>query len=90
MIFVVHRLKGRVRLKGKPLYRNKPLCLYLEESLSALPSVKSVSANPLTGSLLVYFDEALSVEELTSKVEFLILNFKPVKIFLRVALRRRA
>jgi len=79
MVSVVHRLKGRVRLKGKPLYRNKPLCLYLEESLSALPSVKSVSANPLTGSLLVYFDEALSVEELTSKVEFLILNFKPIE-----------
>ncbi|MCC6048741.1 MAG: HAD-IC family P-type ATPase, partial [Thermodesulfobacterium sp.] len=79
MISVVHRLKGRVRLKGKPLYRNKLLCLYLEENLSDLPSIKSVSANPLTGSLLVYFDEVLSVEELTSKVEFLILNFKPIE-----------
>jgi hypothetical protein len=79
MISVVHRLKGRVRLKGKPLYRNKLLCLYLEENLSVLPSIKSVSANPLTGSLLVYFDEALSVEELTSKVEFFILNFKPIE-----------
>ncbi|MDW8318043.1 MAG: HAD-IC family P-type ATPase [Anaerolineae bacterium] len=60
-----HRLPGRVRVHVFKLYRNDSLKQRLEQQLRLQIGVKQVSANPLTGRVLVTFDpEALSVEDL--------------------------
>jgi copper chaperone CopZ len=68
---VVHAIPGRVRLKIGEVRDNPALAWDVEEQLSRIPGVKRVEANPVTGSVLVLFDEpqatpADSLEHLSS------------------------
>lgn len=54
---LVHRLPGRVRFWIAGLKGNQPLADEISGSLSQLKGVYSVQASPLTGRVLVIFDE---------------------------------
>jgi Ca2+-transporting ATPase len=47
---------GRLRLKVSGLYRSDKTKSRLERQISGLRSVESVTANPLTGNVLIHFD----------------------------------
>lgn len=65
VLAVEHRLPGRVRIRVFKLYRNDGLKVRLEQQLRLQIGIRQVSANPLTGRVLVAFDpEAVSVEDL--------------------------
>lgn len=53
----LHHVPGRVRIKSPYLKGRPVLAQELEEKVRVLPGIKVVSANALTGSLLVYYDE---------------------------------
>lgn len=53
----LHNVPGRIRIKT-PLVKGKhAIAQDLEEKIRVLPGVKMVSANALTGSILVHYDE---------------------------------
>lgn len=57
MIEIVHNaVAGRVRYKVKGLYRRLPCKEYIERALSRRQEITSVSANIVTGNVLVLFD----------------------------------
>lgn len=58
MTSYVHHLPGRLRVKLRSLKRNADYAAVLQTSLSALPGVRDVRINTLTGSLLVGYDPA--------------------------------
>lgn len=60
-IQVVHALPGRVRLKVAKVKGNPELARKAQEKFAAVPGIQKVEANPLTGSVLVFFDLAASV-----------------------------
>ncbi|AEH45465.1 hypothetical protein Thein_1605 [Thermodesulfatator indicus DSM 15286] len=54
--FVVHSLKGRVRLKA-PALKNRPKELdHIISTIDSLENVKKVSGNPQTGSILLEYE----------------------------------
>lgn len=55
-IKLVHKLKGRRRYNLKILLNNMALSVMLEKYLLKLDCIKDVSANPVTGSLLLIYD----------------------------------
>ncbi|MEL7564038.1 MAG: HMA2 domain-containing protein, partial [Dehalobacterium sp.] len=69
IVEVVHHLPGRVRFKVSFLHRNPEAKLFLEKELGNLPGIIKAAANPITGSLLIYFDCAsLSVNQLRNYI----------------------
>lgn len=56
MTSYVHHLPGRLRIKLPSLKRNARYAATLQTTLSALPGVRDVRVNTLTGSLLVGYD----------------------------------
>lgn len=65
IVEVVHYLPGRVRFRVSFLHGNPEAKLALEKELNKLPGIIKSAANPLTGSLLIFFDCAsLSVKQL--------------------------
>jgi len=54
---IVHAIDGRLRLKVAKIRRNIAAAHMLEESLRSIDGVKKVKATPLTGSVLIEYDE---------------------------------
>ena len=63
---------GRVRYKVEALYRCESLQHVLEDRLPKKPGIKTVSANPQTGTLLVTFNSDNTVDSIATLVEQLI------------------
>jgi hypothetical protein len=60
-IRIVHAIPGRVRLKVAGLKATSSLGVTIQTRLRAVPGIRAVETNPLTGSVLVFFDpEALT------------------------------
>jgi hypothetical protein len=55
---VTHRTRGRLRLRIPEKRRDLPFFLALYEELRQAPHIGEVVMNPLTGSVLLRFDEA--------------------------------
>jgi hypothetical protein len=53
---IAHEVPGRVRLEAATLKRDIAACAAAEAQLSNLPGVRSVRANPATGSVTVVHD----------------------------------
>ena len=62
-------VKGRVRLEVKGLYRSEPVKLKVEAALAGRAGIQQVSANILTGRLLIVFDPGRGLEEIVILVE---------------------
>ena len=54
---IVHAIDGRLRLKITKIRKNTVAASMLEESLCTIDGVKKVKATPLTGSVLIEYDE---------------------------------
>lgn len=67
-VCVLHRLPGRLRLRLAKLQGNDALGRLLQTELANLLGVESVTANSVTGSLLILFDPDLSETVITQKV----------------------
>lgn len=55
-IKLLHLLPGRVRLRVKGMKNNYPLVHRMKILFAEVPGVRVVKANPLTGSLLIYYN----------------------------------
>jgi cation transport ATPase len=55
-IHVVHRLPGRVRIRVPGARRNGAMLEEIGEYIRGIEGVRSVEANPVTGSVLVHYD----------------------------------
>lgn len=53
----LHHVPGRIRIKTPHIKARPFLAQELEEKIRALPAIRLVSANALTGSILVHYDE---------------------------------
>ena len=70
LVRVVHAaVKGRARLEVNGLYRCEPIRVRIESTLSRRAGIKQVSANILTGKLLIIFDPVQHIEEIKGLVE---------------------
>lgn len=58
MFLRVHDVPGRLRFSSPMLKRNAAAAKEICAQLGAFPGVKQASANPNTGSLIVYYDGA--------------------------------
>jgi Heavy metal associated domain 2 len=56
VISVVHRLPGRIRVQCPGLVGRPSAALRMEEGVRALKGVGEVAANPVTGSVLAFYD----------------------------------
>src|SRR5919198_4529243 len=65
-VTVAHdRVPGRVRLRTRALKERPGLALLVERELRARPGVHDLQINPITGSVLVWFDPSrISTERL--------------------------
>ncbi len=54
--FVVHSLKGRLRLKLPALRNNKDKLAKIASSLETIENIKKLTINPQTGSILIEYD----------------------------------
>jgi len=59
---------GRVRFHVDELYRSKACQQRLESQLRQRPHIRRVSANPLTGNVLVQFDSPLSISAIAQQI----------------------
>ncbi len=76
MVQTIHTaIKGRARFKISELYRSEPLKNYLERLLSSQPEVASVSANTLTGNILVTFDQTTSINNIKVLIEEVVRDY---------------
>lgn len=76
MIYAIHTaVRGRARYQVSSLYRSEPLKHYLELRLTDQPAIHSVSANPLTGNILVLFDPDISPSEILSRIEKIVSDY---------------
>ncbi len=65
MVQAVHTaVPGRARYKVEGLYRSDEVKRYLETELSRESSVRLVSANALTGNVLVFYDSKRTADEI--------------------------
>ncbi|MCS6786422.1 MAG: heavy-metal-associated domain-containing protein [Thiobacillaceae bacterium] len=55
-IDVVHFIPGRVRLRAAGLKGRPQLAQQLQAAFAAVPGVKSIEVNTLTGSVLITYD----------------------------------
>jgi P-type Ca2+ transporter type 2C len=60
---------GRARYRIVSLYRSTSLGRLLEQQLSRIDGINSVSANPLTGTVLVFFNSDRSTADIAALVE---------------------
>ncbi|MEB3160979.1 MAG: cation-transporting P-type ATPase, partial [Synechocystis sp.] len=69
MIVPVHtKVPGRARFRVDELYRSTACQRCLEDCLTPQPHIHQVSANPVTGNVLVLFDQTLSVTEIIQRI----------------------
>lgn len=55
-VLYLHHVPGRLRVRLALLRRNGPAVIALRARLLALEGVTSVSINPVTGSIIIYYD----------------------------------
>lgn len=73
MVQALHTsVPGRARYKVDGLYRSPELKRYLEEELSREGAVRLVSASPLTGNVLVFYDAGRSCDEIAEALNRLL------------------
>jgi hypothetical protein len=60
---------GRARFRVDRLYRNEALGNLIEREAAKQPRVRGASARPMTGSVVVFFDPELRIEEVTTLLE---------------------
>jgi Ca2+-transporting ATPase len=73
MVEIIHAaVKGRARYKVDPLHRSPPLKHYLEQQLAAYEGITSVSANPMTGTVLVQFRPEVGEGAIATEIEKLV------------------
>jgi len=53
---VVHHARGRLRIKLPAARRNRKLLQNIQEYIAPIEGVKQIEINPLTGSVLIYYD----------------------------------
>jgi hypothetical protein len=58
--YVAHEIEGRIRLKLPDAKKNVDVLETIRKALAGIPGAESVEANPLTGSVLLYYDPALN------------------------------
>ena len=73
LVFPVHSaVPGRVRYKVDPLYRSAHLKQIIERELAARAGIVSVSANVLTGTVLILFDRGRDLNTLGVLLEVVV------------------
>ena len=73
LVYPVHSaVPGRVRYKVDPLYRSAPLKQIIERELAARVGIVSVSANVLTGTVLILFDRGRDLNALGVLLEVVV------------------
>lgn len=76
MVETVHdAVPGRTRYRVKGLYRDEVLKRVLEFRLSRLAEVTEVSANPLTGNLLVCYNSHHTPKTMAARVEEIVSDY---------------
>jgi hypothetical protein len=58
--YIAHEIEGRIRLKLPDAKRNLDVLETIRKALAGIPGAESVEANPLTGSVLLYYDPSLN------------------------------
>lgn len=76
MIQLLHATGKRARFRVPELYRSDALKEYLERSLSQCVGIEKVSANPLTGNVLIVFDANTTIDKITTQVKKSLSSFK--------------
>lgn len=56
-IEILHYMPGRIRLKVPYIKNNQKICGVIHQHASSIKGVRSIEANPTTGSVLVRFDK---------------------------------
>ncbi|MFZ5453477.1 MAG: HMA2 domain-containing protein [Thermodesulfobacteriota bacterium] len=75
---VVHALPGRVRLKMAAVKGHDEVARQIQQKLAAVPGIRQVEANPVSGSLLVHYDqEALQTAEALEPLAGILEEFCP-------------
>jgi hypothetical protein len=70
LVLILHTtVRGRVRCRVEGLYRNRRLRLTLEQTLSAMQDIQSVSASELTGNVIVVHAPALTPRLVADLIE---------------------
>jgi Ca2+-transporting ATPase len=69
-------VKGRARYKIKELYFSPSLKNYLEQLLTNQPEIIQVTANSLTGNILVIFQPKISHRQIASLIEKILLTYQ--------------
>ncbi len=73
MVEAVHNsVKGRIRYRVKGLYRNDALKRCLEDALPEQPGIEHVSANTLTGNVLVLYERDFEPAQVTARLSELL------------------
>lgn len=65
---IAHHLPGRTRLRTPVLRKDPAACERLADTVAAIPGVREVKIRPYTGSVLIEYDNTLSIESLVSAV----------------------
>ena len=60
-MIIVHRIPGRRRYVCKALKNEKAACLHLEELIQSFPGIMKATVNPVTGSVIVVYDQSEKV-----------------------------
>jgi len=68
MVHIIHQLAGRIRLRIDGLRRSDSLCDFLEREVGRQAGIQEVSANVITGTLLVRFDPRQSTQRVMTGV----------------------
>ncbi|MEQ8468121.1 HAD-IC family P-type ATPase [Coleofasciculus sp. E1-EBD-02] len=70
------RVNGRARYKVNALYHSPSLKKYLERQLSDRAEIRQISANPLTGNLLVLFNPDKRHNQIAELIEDVVLDYE--------------
>jgi hypothetical protein len=54
---VEHQIRGRIRLKIPAGKRNPELLAQIKETFAVIPGIEHITVNPMTGSLVLHYDE---------------------------------
>jgi len=73
-VAVVHQTRGRLRLRIGGLYRNQRCKMQLEQELRRQSGIRHVSANVLTGNLLVVYDVLLTPDAIQQWISHILLG----------------
>lgn len=69
--YIIHRLRGRIRIKSKALkYITPSLKAEIEKQLLQVKYIQSVEINLITGTILIYFEDiSLSEQNLINLIQ---------------------